>query len=127
MLQNVLVAASSRQPEKRNLNLQLVEVIITRKVMDGLMDLDVEYEGFGYALLKEFFPGKLRAKEDEWWAGVKDPYDLAREREVDRRGRPRRFLPIYINPFAKTQILKGKQPERSEPPADVVEKRNQDY
>jgi hypothetical protein len=120
MLQNVIVAASSRDPEKRNLNLQLVEVIMTRKVMDGLMDLDVGYEGFGDVLLKEYFPGKLRPKESEWWSGVKGPYDHDRVREVDRRGRPRQFLPVYNKSFETTQNLKGKLPESFEPPADIV-------
>jgi hypothetical protein len=106
-LQNVVVAASSRDPEKRNLNLRLVEVIITRKAMDGLMDLDVGYKGFGNALLKEFFPGRLRPREDEWWSGAKDPYDHDREREIDKRGRPRRFLPKYIESLASTQTQKG--------------------
>jgi hypothetical protein len=126
MLQNVIIAASSCDPEKRNLNLQLVEVITTRKVMDGLMDLDVGYEGFGDALLKEFFPGKLRPKEDEWWSGIKDPYDHDREREIDRRGRPRRFLPVYNKSFESTPPLKGKLPASSDLPEDIVPEKRKD-
>ena len=104
MLQNVVVAASSREPEKRNLNLRLVEVILTRKVMDGLMDLEIGFEGFGDALLKEFFPGKIRKEETEWWTGNKEPYDVRRLDEIGRRGRPRRYLPKYTESFASSQV-----------------------
>ncbi|OAG02759.1 uncharacterized protein CC84DRAFT_1061143, partial [Paraphaeosphaeria sporulosa] len=67
MLQNVLVAASSQSLKKRNLKLRQAEVILTRKVMDGLMDLEVAYKGFGEALRNEFFPGKLDEDEIQWW------------------------------------------------------------
>jgi len=96
MFQNVLVAASSREPEKRNLHLREVEVMVARKVMDGLMDLQVTYEGFGEVLRSEFFPGKLTGDELEWWNGSTEPYDFAREQEAKRRGIPRRYLPRYV-------------------------------
>jgi hypothetical protein len=77
MLQNALVAATSREPEKRNLHLKKLEVILARKVMDGLMDLETTYEGFGEALRREFFPGKLREDEIEWWSGRTESYDFS--------------------------------------------------
>ena len=99
MLQNVIVAASSRDFDKRNLNLKEVEVILARKVMDGLMDLEVTYEGFGEALRDEFFPGKIRKEEIEWWDGNTETYDTKRERDAVRRGLPRKFLPKYTESF----------------------------
>jgi hypothetical protein len=97
MVQNVLVAASSRAPEKRNLKLKGVEVILSSKVMDGLMDLDVTYEGFGHVMRDEFFPGKLREKEIARWNGDTEPYDTDRKLSIARRGRPRLYLPKYAN------------------------------
>jgi hypothetical protein len=104
MLQNILVAASSREVEKRNLRLTEVEIILARKVMDGLMDLEVTYEGFGIALRDEFFPGKLRDKEVEWWNGKTEPYDADREEESSRRGLPRKYLPKYDESFSNSQL-----------------------
>ncbi|KAF2105389.1 hypothetical protein BDV96DRAFT_608287 [Lophiotrema nucula] len=93
MLQNVIVAAASRGPDKRNLPIKHVETLLSRKVMDGLMDLDITYAGFGEPLLGEFFPGKLRKNEKEWWAGNRDAYDDEREVQIAKRGRPRSRLP----------------------------------
>ena len=103
MLQNVIVAASSREPEKRNLSLRRVEVILTRKVMDGLMDLEVTFKGFGEALVKEFFPGKLKKDETEWWTGNTEPYDTKRLDQISRRGRPRLYLPKYTESLCSSQ------------------------
>lgn len=57
MLQNAVIAAIPRPPELRGLPLDLRDTIITRRTMDGLMDLEWTINGAGEALLGEFFPG----------------------------------------------------------------------
>lgn len=92
MIQNALVAAVSRSPNRRHLPLRLVDTIIGYKTMDGLMDLESTINGAGQALLREFFPGSLRPIEIAWWNGDRGPYDDARHL-VAERGRPRSRLP----------------------------------
>lgn len=93
MFQNAAIAAVSRVPEKCCLPLKLVDTIITRKVMDGLMDLEFTYGGpgrpFAWHLLKEFFPGDLEPDEKAWWNGDRTQYDLKRHEDRRRRGPPR--------------------------------------
>jgi hypothetical protein len=68
MFQNAIVAAVSRGPEKRCLPLELVDTISASKVMDGLMDFEWTYPGYGRPLLNEFFTGaNIEEDEDEWW------------------------------------------------------------
>ena len=95
MFQNATVAGISRRPERRSLPLKLVDTIITNRVMDGLMDLESVGPNFGHALRKEFFPGKIRDDERDWWAGNREEYDKRREEEG--RGSPRCTMPNYIN------------------------------
>lgn len=97
MFQNAIVAAISRDPSKRNLPLIEVDQIITRTVMDGLMDLEITFPGQALALRDEFFPGKLREEEQEWWDGRKERYDEKRHKEHERRGIPRSRYPKYNN------------------------------
>lgn len=87
MFQNAVLAALEQRPEMRNLPLKHVETIRTRKVMDGLMDLEVSHGG-GRFLLKEFFPGLLRPAEEDWRRGDRQEYDAERMRFSDR-GAPR--------------------------------------
>lgn len=42
-----------------------------------LMDLEERHEGFGQALVPEFFPGKLRKWEEDWWSSS-DPDERRR-------------------------------------------------
>ncbi|KAF2996246.1 hypothetical protein E8E13_003753 [Curvularia kusanoi] len=88
MLQNAALAAAARDPEMRGLPLVRVDTITTHSVMDGLMDLEATIKGAGAALLHEFFPGKLRKAEIEWWKGLRQAYDEKREQEP-HRGHPR--------------------------------------
>ncbi|PSN64429.1 hypothetical protein BS50DRAFT_453529, partial [Corynespora cassiicola Philippines] len=67
MFQNALIAEISRDPRKRHLPLTKIDFITTTKVMDGLMDLEVTFTGFGRSLIGEFFPGELKRKEKQWW------------------------------------------------------------
>ncbi|KAG9234096.1 hypothetical protein BJ875DRAFT_424602, partial [Amylocarpus encephaloides] len=67
MFQNAMVAAISRDPKDRNLPLLLVDTIVSRELMDGLMDLEITYEDFGRNLVGEFFPGELRKEEQDWF------------------------------------------------------------
>jgi hypothetical protein len=100
MFQNAAVAAVSRDSSKRNLPLIVVDQIITRKVMDGLMDLEIAFPGQARPLLDEFFPGgieKLREDEREWWEGRYERYDEKRLKEHQRRGIPRSRMPTYHN------------------------------
>ena len=87
MFQNGMVAAWERRPEDRGLVLKRRDVILTRKVMDGLMDLEAQH-GCGAALVPEFFPGLLHPDEEAWWSGKRDPYDDHRCNE-EIRGPPR--------------------------------------
>jgi len=75
MLQNIAVAGAPRRPEALGLPLELVSeddggVFAEPKVMWTLMALEERYEGYGRSLLPEFFPGKLRPWEEEWWASA---------------------------------------------------------
>ncbi|KAE9382007.1 hypothetical protein N431DRAFT_491272 [Stipitochalara longipes BDJ] len=97
MFQNAAVAAIGRDPSKRNLPLISVDQIISRKVMDGLMDLEITFPGHAPFLIEEFFPGELTDDEVEWWKGKRDRYDDRRCNEKDRRGIPRSRLPKYQN------------------------------
>lgn len=87
MFQNGYLAGMVRPPHLRNLPLTRVEVIRAKKVMDGLMDLEVQY-GCAEPLRDEFFPGKLREAENEWWRGNRTRYDNERA-NAEWRGTPR--------------------------------------
>lgn len=92
MLQNAMLGAVARKPERRDLPLRHVDTIATRKVMDGLMDLEATIGGAGVRLLEEFFPGVLSENEREWWAGRdRNIYDDERVRNRTR-GEPRSRL-----------------------------------
>lgn len=96
MFQNATIAAISRNPQNRNLPLVLVDIIMTGKVMDGLMDLEVTYPNSARQLLQEYFPGLRRPEEDWWWEGERYPYDEARNKDRARRGLPRSLQPQFI-------------------------------
>ncbi|KAI0545163.1 hypothetical protein F4679DRAFT_588785 [Xylaria curta] len=104
MFQNAYLAAVERSPQHRNLPLQHVETIMTRKVMDGLMDLQVSY-GCAYPLLSEFFPGPLREMETAWWDGDRKIYDEIRSQDKNSRGVPRSLMPNFsnANPFSRPE------------------------
>lgn len=71
MIQNAVVAAASRGSANVGIRLRNEKVFIGSKVMDVLMDLETEQEGFGRALLNEFFPAGLDVDKDrgekDWW------------------------------------------------------------
>ena len=94
MFQNAAVAAISRNPSKRNLPLCHVETIMTNKVMDGLMDLEVTYPRTACHLLREFFPGSLLWEEKAWWNGQTGAYDDERKKSPER-GFPRSLGPRF--------------------------------
>lgn len=87
MFQNGYLAGMKSPSSHRNLPLNRVEVIRANKVMDGIMDLEVQY-GCAVALRDEFFPGKLHDSEREWWDGNRDKYDDERA-GAKWRGTPR--------------------------------------
>lgn len=91
MLQNAMLAAAARKPERRGLPLRHVDTIMTLQTMDGLMDLEATIEGAGVRLLDEFFPGFLRENEIAWWGGDRNPYDNKRCKDRTR-GTPRSRL-----------------------------------
>ncbi|KAF2446392.1 hypothetical protein P171DRAFT_430555 [Karstenula rhodostoma CBS 690.94] len=120
MFQNAIVAAVSRGPEKRCLPLKLVDTISASKVMDGLMDFEWTYPGYGQPLLHEFFTGgDVKEDEKEWWDKHADwkeypledkpvlLYDQERLRDKTR-GDPRSSMPNYINP--RLSLLLRKPP-----------------
>jgi len=94
MFQNAILAAVELNPKDRNLPLKLVDTIVAAKVMDSLMDLEVTH-GWGLPLLNEFFPGRLRDTEKDWWEGKRFAYDDQRSKERHIRGPPRSKLPRY--------------------------------
>ncbi|KAM7194863.1 hypothetical protein V8F33_007061 [Rhypophila sp. PSN 637] len=75
MFQNGVLAGRELPLEARNLPLRRCEVLRARKVMDGIMDFDSAYPGFGACLLREFFPGPLYEAEERWWRGDFEPYE----------------------------------------------------
>lgn len=87
MFQNGYLAGKQRPTRQWNLPLEHLETIKSEKVMDGLMDFEVAY-GRGESLRDEFFPGRLRESESEWWAGRRDAYNIERSMS-ERRGVPR--------------------------------------
>ncbi|KAF2873711.1 hypothetical protein BDV95DRAFT_567605 [Massariosphaeria phaeospora] len=86
MLHNTVVAGAPRRPVALGLPIEPVtttndpgdgggpraEVFAEQKVMWTLVELEKQYNGFGKALLEEFFPGKLRGWEVAWWEST-DP------------------------------------------------------
>ncbi|KAI9691191.1 MAG: hypothetical protein M1822_008811 [Bathelium mastoideum] len=100
MFQNAIIAAIDRSPETRDVPLRFLECILTKKVMDGLMDLEDAYSehgSFGGHLLHEFFPGKLREDEKSWWNGDRKKYETARMKEKENRGLPRGIEEAHDN------------------------------
>ena len=81
MVQNVVVAGAKRGASTTGIHLKMVERIQQQKVMDALMDLENAYEKVGRSLLDEFFPGKFREAETQWWEGNKEAYDTKRRDE----------------------------------------------
>ncbi|KAH8646932.1 hypothetical protein BGZ60DRAFT_329228, partial [Tricladium varicosporioides] len=112
MFQNAMVAGISRDPRKRNLPLIYLDTIISRTVMDGLMDLEVTHTNAGRCLRQEFFPGEILETEVEWWNGAWkegiSEYDRKRMEDSTRRGKPRSMVPKYHN-TAKTEDDKIKE------------------
>jgi hypothetical protein len=82
MAQNVIVSGVRHHSDELGIHLKKIhsEGYQSKKVMDVLMDIDSAYPGkkIGRSLLEEFFPGKLRPDEEDWWNGKKDAYDKAR-------------------------------------------------
>ncbi|KAH8666513.1 hypothetical protein BX600DRAFT_461921 [Xylariales sp. PMI_506] len=113
LFHNTVVAGMRRKPKERNLPLRFLDVIVTQKVMDGLMDLEVSYPGCGAPLLREFMPGQLLADEKDWWNEEPSnrgmtPYDIQRYRERYYRLRPRSMLLDSFN-FGDQQSVASNQ------------------
>ncbi|KAF7587827.1 hypothetical protein BBP40_006679 [Aspergillus hancockii] len=91
MLHNIIVAGVPRTPAALGLPIELAgknvqkngnslnnrlneketqAIFAEPKVMWTLIKLEQQYRGYGKALVPEFFPGKLRKWEDEWWAST---------------------------------------------------------
>ncbi|KAM7216553.1 hypothetical protein V8F06_008081 [Rhypophila decipiens] len=100
LVHNSMLADLQRSPTARDPPLKLLDTISTRKIMDGLMDLEMTHAGCGQPLLREFFPGTLRHEEEQWWTASRNDrpntaYDRKRLKEYVRRDRPRSMLPTY--------------------------------
>ncbi|RSL81576.1 hypothetical protein CEP52_017167 [Fusarium oligoseptatum] len=97
MMHNLVVAGMPRHPAALGLPIELAkattdagspagqrespEIFARKKVMWTLMELEEKYKGYGEAIKHEFFPGKLRHWEEEWWSS-KDP---AQRRQLLRK------------------------------------------
>jgi hypothetical protein len=75
MLYNDVVAGVPRHPGAFGIHLIYQEVIVDRKVMDALAIAEERYPHLGLSLLSTFFPGKLQAREEEWWAYYNTLFD----------------------------------------------------
>jgi len=71
MLQNALVCRAERSPSAFGIHLEYKETIVDGKVMKTLMKLEETYPHVGRSLLETYFPGKLRAEEEQWWEQAK--------------------------------------------------------
>jgi hypothetical protein len=118
----LVVAAWERRPEDRGLALVRKDVTLTKKVMDVLMDLEAQH-GCGAALLPEFFPGKMKPEEQEWWKSNHYPYDDERYKKLLSRGPPRSR---YISnvPRERTDL---ESPEIKEKEPVTIEKSAPEY
>jgi hypothetical protein len=116
MFQNAVLAAVERPSHHRNLPLRAVETIVTSKVMDGLMDLEVVH-GWGAPLLREFFQGRLRDDEKDWWDGKRRCYDDRRSREKHARGPPSKPR-HYESRTAHPEIIGAREQETDSSPAN---------
>jgi hypothetical protein len=70
ILNNTFVANSKRHPEAFGIPLTFTEVIGETSVMKTLLQVEERYPNVGRAMLKFFFPGKLRPKEEEEWKAL---------------------------------------------------------
>lgn len=129
MLQNVIIAAVARQPDRRGIPLTLVDSIVARKVMDGLMDLECTVNGAGQVLVDEFFSGlDLYQEELAWWNGDRNQYDDERM-ATGRRGRPRSRLPRKdinvpdITPLRKLRLERRTSSRKSPALSDEIRMR----
>ncbi|KAI1780620.1 hypothetical protein F4818DRAFT_12174 [Hypoxylon cercidicola] len=112
---NSSLATLKQDPRHRNLPLTLLDAISTRKTMDGLMDLEITHPDCGAeTLAHEYFPGKWRDEEYEWWntAGdrSKTRYDQQRFKESAKRLCPRSMIPRYDLHTVAEPDIKGKTP-----------------
>ncbi|RBR26709.1 uncharacterized protein FIESC28_00492 [Fusarium coffeatum] len=89
MFQNAWLAARELTPEMRNLPLNRVDQVKSRKVMDCIMDFHATYK-LGLPLKDEFFPGKLKEDEEAWWGGDRRQYNERRMEDLTR-GEPRQM------------------------------------
>lgn len=102
MLHNLVAAGVARRPQAMGLPITLYcsrneatgqqykpQIFAEKKVMWALMELEMTHKGFGKALLSEFFPGPLRAWEQEWWWGHEQNRrgKLNEQKEEDREKR----------------------------------------
>ncbi|KAK8033841.1 hypothetical protein PG991_003239 [Apiospora marii] len=108
LLHNTVVAGLRRKPKERNLPLVFLDSILTRKVMDGLMDLEVSYPGCGAPLVREFIPGEMSADERQWWETEparrsRTRYDQKRYQERKKRRWPRSMQVLDHQPVPPDQ------------------------
>lgn len=68
MAQNIFVAAMPRRPDAMGIPLDFVTRIQGPKVMTVLMNTEYQYPSAGAALVKTYFPGKLKEEEEEFWS-----------------------------------------------------------
>ena len=76
IIHNIFVAGANRRPENFGIPLDFVEVIGRPKVMSTLLELESKYKDLGKSLLDEFFPGEIRAHEQQRWEELEKSYRL---------------------------------------------------
>lgn len=72
IIENIYVAGRWRRPEDFGIPLHFVEVIGEPKVMNSLFAVEDKYPHVGRAMLQTFFPGKLRAAEQDRWDALEE-------------------------------------------------------
>ena len=87
MLHNVLVAGYKRGTSAHGVPLDTDKPYLINdepgNVMDGLQAAERKEPGLGLALLKVFFPGRLRAHEEDFWQEAAE--NLAKQTEEKRK------------------------------------------
>lgn len=106
MVHNLMAAGVARRPQAMGLPITLYcsrneatgqqyhpQIFAEKKVMWTLMELEMKHDGFGKALLPEFFPGPLRPWEVKWWGvheqnrrgKLDEKKELEKQKELEKK------------------------------------------
>ena len=96
MFHNVWVAGHERGTSAHGVPLEITEPELINEgtvgTMAGLQIAERKEPGLGLALLNEFFPGRLEAKEEKFWKEASEKFTMLRGGKEDERQRERQQL-----------------------------------